>query len=192
MNQYVKTTTKLLTILALAGCSRESKQPFADSTRPDSAAAPQSAAPSAANAAAKSGYVGLQYDSLPKDFTYRDGSVIPPSPATHTADYDLSHVMTPSGEMVWLDTLGAPVGKGLRAKIVRAELSIPQLANDERLFMASCDAKGKLDPLIVAIVVNEAGATKFTKIRQAWRVNIPAARFDVLPVAGISCEEPGG
>jgi hypothetical protein len=190
MKEQVKTTIRLLTVFALAGCSRDTRQPATrDSARSDSAATRPSASSASSNE--KPDYIGLQYDSLPKDFTYRDGSLIPPSAATHNAEYDLSHVMTPSGEMIWLDTLGAPVGKGLRAKIVRAELTIPQLANDERLFMASCDSNGKLDPLVVAIVVNQPGATKFTSIRQAWRVNIPAARFDVIPVAGISCEEPG-
>jgi hypothetical protein len=57
--------------------------------------------------------------------------------------------------------------------------------------MASCDVNGKLDGRVVAIVVNEANATKFTKIRQAWRTDASGGRFDVIPVAGISCEDPG-
>jgi len=57
--------------------------------------------------------------------------------------------------------------------------------------MASCDANGKLDPNVIAIVVTEPNATKFTKVRQAWRVNAAAGRFDLIPVAGIVCEETG-
>lgn len=179
---------KLLMAVAIVACAKKDAS-IADTARPDSAVAPPAGA--AGPPPAQPNYVGLQYDSLPKGFTYRGGSIIPAGPATRNAEYDLSHVVTPSGDMVWLDTLGAPVGKGLRAKIVRAELMIPQLANDERLFMASCDVGGKLDPLVVALVVNEPNVTRFTKIRQAWRVNIPAARFDIVPVAGVTCEDPG-
>jgi hypothetical protein len=174
--------------VAVVACTKRDAS-TADTTRPDTAAAAPAGATGAM--ATQPNYVGLQYDSLPKGFTYRGGSFIPAGPATRNAEYDLSHVVTPSGDMVWLDTLGGPVGKGLRAKIVRAELMIPQLANDERLFMASCDVAGRLDPLVVALVVNEPNVTKFTKIRQAWRVNIPAARFDIVPVAGVTCEDPG-
>ena len=35
------------------------------------------------------------------------------------------------------------------------------------------------------------GPHGFTQIRQAWRVNIPDARFDIIPVKGIVCEDPG-
>jgi hypothetical protein len=57
--------------------------------------------------------------------------------------------------------------------------------------MASCDVDGRLDGRVVAVVVNEPNATKFTKVRQAWRVDVGNARFDVIPVAGITCEDPG-
>lgn len=140
----------------------------------------------------KSAYVGLQYDSLPADVALHAGAVIPRGTPGVNADYDLSHVTTPIGDEVWLDTLGAALGKGLRARIVRAELKVPPLAADERLFMASCDVNGTLDPRVVAIVVNQQGTSRFTRIRQAWRVNISQARFDVIPVAGVVCEDPGG
>jgi hypothetical protein len=57
--------------------------------------------------------------------------------------------------------------------------------------LASCDVNGRLDPLVIAIVVNEASVTRFTKIRQAWRANPGSRRFDIIPVAGIVCEDPG-
>ena len=138
---------------------------------------------------AKANYVGLRYEGMPRGFTYRGGSVITPTPAPATGDYAFSQVGTPKGEMVWLDSLGASIRDGDRARIVRASLVIPPLAKDERLFMASCDADGKLDPMVVAIVVNEAGASRFTQIRQAWRANIASSRFEVIPVAGIVCED---
>jgi hypothetical protein len=187
-DKRVRALNVLVVGLAVA-CSRETRRAV-DTAKAD--LGPNVDAPAATPAGAtKASYVGLQYDSLPGDVTYKDGSVIPPNARTHNAEYDLAHVVTPRGEMVWLDTLGAPVGKGLRAKIVRAELTVPPLANDERLFLASCDANGRLDPTVVALVVNEPNATRFTKIRQAWRVNIRAARFDLIPVTGITCEDPG-
>lgn len=137
-------------------------------------------------------YVGLQYDSLPAGFKYEGGSVIPRGTSGVDADYDFSHIMTPRGDMIWLDTIGAPTAKGLPARIVRAELTIPPLAHDERLFLASCDVNGKFDSRVAAIVVDEPNVTKYTKIRQAWRVNPQSGRFDVIPVTGVTCEEPGG
>lgn len=140
--------------------------------------------------AARRGYVGLQYDSLPGDFTFEGGTVIPPAAPSH-AEYDFSYVRTPRGDMIWLDTLGVPAGRGLRARIVRGTLVIPPLARDERLFMASCDVRGRFDPRVVAIVVNEPRVSRFTKIRQAWRVDLPTGRFDIIPISDIVCEEPG-
>jgi hypothetical protein len=136
-------------------------------------------------------YVGLQYDSLPADFKFEGGSMVPAPATGPRAEYDFSHVSTPRGDMVWLDTIGAAVGRGLRARIVRGELTIPPLAADERLFMASCDVAGRFDSRVVAIVVNEPNTSRFTKIRQAWRVNLASGRFDIIPVTGVVCEEPG-
>jgi hypothetical protein len=140
---------------------------------------------------ATSSHVGLRYDSLPAGFTYKGGSLIPPSPNGPAGEYGFSHVVTPRGEMIWLDTIGAASGRASPSRIVRAELSIPPLAADERVFMASCDAGGKLDPLVVAIVVNEPNVSRFSKVRQAWRADVRARRFEVIPVNGVVCEDPG-
>jgi hypothetical protein len=140
---------------------------------------------------AKANYVGLRYEELPRGFASVAGSVITPTPAGVSGDYAFSQVRTPKGEMVWLDSLGASTGNGNRARTVRAALIVPPLAKDERLFMASCDAKGALDPMVVAIVVNDPGATRFDKIRQAWRADPTTRRFALIPVEGIVCEEPG-
>jgi len=140
---------------------------------------------------AKANYVGLRYEGIPRGFTYLAGSVITPTPANVRGDYAFSQVRTPKGEMIWLDSLGASIGNGDRARTVRASLVIPPLAKDERLFMASCDASGELDPMIVAVVVNEPGATRFEKIRQAWRADMSTGRFVLIPVDGVTCEEPG-
>lgn len=140
---------------------------------------------------AKANYVGLRYEGLPRGFSYLAGSVITPAPAGSRGDYAFSQVRTPKGEMIWLDSLGATIRDGDRARTVRAALIVPPLAKDERLFMASCDAKGRLDPMVVAVVVNEPEATRYAKIRQAWRADVVTGRFELIPVDGIVCEDPG-
>ena len=106
------------------------------------------------------------------------------------AEYSISHVRAKGVDMLWLDSI-VPGRKQNPEKVVIAELRIPPLARDERLFMASCDVNGQLAPRLVAIVVNEEGVSKYTKVRQAWRADAVHGRFDVIPVAGISCEDPG-
>jgi hypothetical protein len=122
--------------------------------------------------------------ALPPGVTFQSGATIPSSA------YVFRRVATPGGEMVWLDsvtqrTTGAPT------RVLRAELRLPPLAADERVMLASCDVGDRLDAFVVAIVVNEPNASRFTKVRQAWRANPRARRFDILPVSGIVCEDPG-
>jgi hypothetical protein len=136
-------------------------------------------------ALAKGPYVGTRHNPLPPGVNYVEGATL----HIDGAGYVLSHVQTPDGDMVWLDSI--VTGARPPASIVRATVRVPNLARDERLLIASCDVNGQLDSRVVAIVVNEANATKFTKVRQAWRVDAQRGRFDVIPVAGITCEDPG-
>lgn len=177
-------------VLLVAGCTQTDSRADAPRLRGTETAVGATMTTSPAQRA-KANYVGLRYEGLPRGFTYLAGSVITPTPAGASGDYAFSQVRTPKGEMIWLDSLGAPIRGGDRARTVRAALVVPPLARDERVFMASCDAKGKLDPMIVAVVVNSSEAGKFSKIRQAWRADITAGRFDVLPLDGIVCEDPG-
>ena len=172
--------------LALAaGCDRQDARSTA---RVDTAVGLRRPAPAGSTT---TNYVGLQYDVLPEDFHFEGGAVLPPSVGGLAGTYDFEHVSTPRGDMIWLDTLGPATSRGLPNRIVRAELRIPPLSADERLFMGSCDAGGKVDPGIVAIAVSAANASRSDKVRQAWRANPGAARFELVPVKDISCEEPG-
>jgi hypothetical protein len=119
-------------------------------------------------------------DALPRGFKLEGGATV------LNTDYVFRRVMTPRGDALWLDSMHRD---GSRTR--RAELSLPPLAADERVMLASCDANGRLDPLLVAIVFNEANVTRFTRVRQAWRANPKAQRFDIVPLAGIECEDPG-
>jgi hypothetical protein len=187
----MKASLSLLAVATVIGCTQTDSR--ADSPRlppPDTAVRERGQTTSPAQRAGAN-YVGLRYEEMPSGFTYRAGSVITPTPRTMSGDYAFSQVGTPRGEMIWLDLLGASIGNGDRARTIRASLVIPPLARDERLFMASCDANGKLDPMVVAIVVNEPEASRYTKIRQAWRANLAAGRFDVIPVDAVVCEDPG-
>jgi hypothetical protein len=141
--------------------------------------------------AAAAKYVGIRYDSLPSSFKFESGALLPKTPGTNVATFDLDRVRTPRGDMMWLDSLVAVPGRARPGRLVRAELKVPPLAADERLIASSCDVDGRFDPRVVAIVVVEPNATKFTSIRQAWRANAASGQFDVIPVTGIVCDEPG-
>lgn len=136
-------------------------------------------------------YVGLEYEVLPRRVTAMGGAVLPRMGSGAGGDFGFSYVRTPQGDMIWLESIGTAAKGGRPQRIVRAQLHIPALARDERLFMASCDVGRTLDGWVVAIAVNSPNATRFAEIRQAWRADPVAQRFDVIPIAGITCEEPG-
>ena len=172
----------LAAALAIVACSGDASRKEGSS---DVAAA--CAGPPVSPAAVAGGrHIGLRHGPLPAGITSQGGAVV----RFDGVDYAFTAVRTPTGDMVWLDSI-APGAAEPQVKIVRAELRVPPLAHDERLLMASCDVNGRLDARVIAIVVNEPNATKFTKVRQAWRADARNGRFDVIPVAGISCEDPG-
>jgi len=142
--------------------------------------------PSSAPDLASGHYIGVHHDPMPPGVTNEGGALI----HIGTSDYSISHVRAKGVDMLWLDSIVAGKAQDPE-KVVVAELRIPPLERDERLFMASCDVNGQLAPRLVAIVINEPGVTKFTKIRQAWRADAARGRFEVIPVANISCEDPG-
>lgn len=158
---------------ALSGCSGESVR----SVRSGDTAVAASVGETHSSPATRSSTRG---DALPRGFQLEGGATVPKT------DYVFRRVMTPRGDAVWLDSMHRD---GSRTRL--AELALPPLAADERVMLASCDANGRLDPLLVAIVVNEANVTRFTKVRQAWRANPKAQRFEIAPLAGIACEDPG-
>jgi len=172
----------LVAALAIVACSGDASRKEGSS---DVAAA--GAAPPASPSGVGSGrYIGLTHGTLPDGITSQGGALV----RFDGVDYAFTSVRTPTGDMVWLDSI-APGGGQPPVKIVRAALRIPPLARDERLLMASCDVGGRLDARVIAIVMTEANVTKFTKVRQAWRADARNGRFDLIPVAGISCEDPG-
>lgn len=177
----MKVNAKNLSVLALlcAACSRGDSADRGKLVTDSAVATP--AAPGAAPASPKgpADYVGTKYSAPPTGITVKGGSVLP------NTSYALTHVGTPSGDMIWFDSLASG------GRIVRAALPLASLTKDERLFISSCDVNGKLDPALFAIAVNQAAGTKFTKIVEAWRIDATTATFEMLPVTGITCEDPG-
>lgn len=165
-------------LVAISGCSRESSR-RAQSTDTAVAASPRGAA-----SASASNDVVTRGATLPPGVKLVSGATIP------NTDYVFRRVATPRGDAIWLDSMAQDGGR-TPTRTRRADLALPPLAADERVMLASCDVNGRLDPLVIAIVVNEASVTRFTKIRQAWRANPGSRRFDIIPVAGIVCEDPG-
>jgi hypothetical protein len=174
----------LAVALALVACSSDAARKERSS---DVAAAGTGTLPSSSPPTVASGrYIGTRHGPLPSGIVSQGGALV----RIDGVDYAFTHVRTPTGDMVWLDSIVSGGGQ-TPTKIVRAELRVPPLARDERLLMASCDVDGRLDGRVVAVVVNEPNVTKVTKIRQAWRADGRLGRFDVIPVAGIVCEDPG-
>jgi hypothetical protein len=163
------------TLLAeLSACSGDS--PRGGESTDTAIASPRRAA------SAKSGTTGAasRGESLPPGVKLESGATIP------NTDYVIRRVATPRGGAIWLDSVSQD-----HVPVRRAEMALPPLATDERVMLASCDVNGRLDPFVVAIVVNETNVRRLTKVRQAWRANSEARRFDLLPLAGIVCEDPG-
>jgi hypothetical protein len=133
-------------------------------------------------------YIGTVHGPLPTGVTLVGGTVIVDK-FGHPSVFSFSHVKTPSGEMIWLDSTETGAAGAMR-QVVLAELPIPPLANDERLLMGSCDVRGRLDGSVVAIIVNEPHVSRFTKVREAWRADSRVRRFDLVPLEGVSCEDP--
>jgi hypothetical protein len=163
-------------VLAGAACSRDATERQAQAT--DSAVGRSAPQP------VRTDYISPRYTVPPAGVTIHAAAALPGS------SYALTHVTTPNGDMIWLDSLSQ--GQSNPVRTVRAALPLAALAKDERLFLSSCDVNGKLDPAIVAIAVNEPNVSKFTKIREAWRIDTRTATFELIPLAGIVCEEPGG
>jgi hypothetical protein len=165
-------------LAAVSACSRESSR---DARPTDTAIV---ASRQGATGASKSTDVTTRGAALPPGLKLVSGATIP------NTDYVFRRVATPRGDAIWLDSM-AQDGSRTPTRTRRADLALPPLSADERVMLASCDVNGRLDPLVVAIVVNDANVTRFRKVRQAWRANPGSRRFDIIPVAGIVCEDPG-
>src|SRR4051812_47234214 len=113
-------------VLMAAACDRDAGSMRTASDRTGGAAATSGARGTRGDDARTkrqpASYLGLQYDSLPSSFTYKGGSVVPRTPRGPAADYDFAHVMTPRGEMIWLDTMASAPAHGPPTRMVRAEL----------------------------------------------------------------------
>jgi hypothetical protein len=172
----------LAVALGLVACSGDASRKEGSSDVAAAGSVPSSSPPNVAGGR----YIGTRHGLLPAGIVSQGGALV----RINGVDYAFTHVRTRTGDMVWLDSVASGAGQ-TPIKVVRAELRVPPLAHDERLLMASCDVDGRLDGRIVAIVVNEPNVTKVTKIRQAWRADARLGRFEVIPVAGIVCEDPG-
>lgn len=164
-------------IVVLYGCSGESLR---TSRSPDT----MIGSPPRKSSATSRRSTAVPATALPAGVKFHSGATIPNS------DYVFRRVETPRGEMVWLDSVTQSTSGGASRQLL-TELRLPPLAPDERVVLASCDVSGRLDAFVVAIVVSEPNATRFTKVLQAWRADPHTRRFEILPVGGIMCEDPG-
>ncbi len=178
MKRLAKRAAIAAAAVVLFACSGESLR---SSRSPDTMIGNPAQKPSAAS---KRPSTVTATAKLPPGVKFESGATIPNS------DYVFRRVSTARGEMVWLDSVTQSTG-GEQARVLIADLRLPPLAADERVMLAWCDISGRLDAFVVAIVVNEANVNRLTKVRQAWRADPVARRFEILPVSGIVCEDPG-
>ncbi|HVX41538.1 MAG TPA: hypothetical protein VHB25_18410 [Gemmatimonadaceae bacterium] len=182
-----KLFTGIPAAVAVAACSKDAaRQSATRSSAPIDTAVVATQAPTPSAGRPRS-LAGLAYTSLPSGVSFISGAAIPVSSGAPT--FDVAHVKTPDGDHAWLQTAGPKIG-GTASHLVIADLTLPPMSSTESLVMASCDVNGKLDPTVIAIVTNEPNAKQLTKVRQAWRANTDAKRFDMIPVDGVVCEEP--
>ena len=74
-----------------------------------------------------------------------------------------------------------------KKNIVRDVLKVPPHSKDSPLFIGICQVNGReMTDVIVAILKNEQG-TKMLSAITAWRINEKAAKFVVIPTAGLQC-----
>jgi hypothetical protein len=133
-------------------------------------------------------YVGYGYDPVPEGVSLVSASEIvePDGKPTH---FVLTHVITPLGNTMWLDSL-LPSDGQVRRRIVRAELLV-NVERGNRLIISTCDVNKKLDPAVVAMVRDSADANgKYSAIVHAWRANPREAKFDTLAGTDVVCDEP--
>ena len=165
-------------------CFRETAR---DGVRTDSAIARPDTAPPDVIKDPSRGYVGLQHDPLPPGVKVRGRR------DRHGRRVELRvHARPHAARRHDLARQHRRSSVATETGRCAPRCPIPPLAADERLFMASCDVNARLDSRVVAVVINEPSVTKFTKIRQAWRVNERRGVFETIPIDGISCEDPGG
>lgn len=172
------TVAAAISIVVLLACSGESLR---TSRNPDTMIGSRAQKPDAPSR--RSTNVSAT-TALPPGVKFHSGATIPNS------DYVFRRVATSRGEMIWLDSVTQSTGATPSRELL-AELRLPPLAPDERVMLASCDVGRRLDPFVVAIVVNEANVSRFAKVLQAWRADPNTRRFEILPVSGIVCEDPG-
>ena len=189
MSAFNLSATVLLVTTAFVACAKDAAREAAtkSSASIDTAAAAQ-APTSPPTSTGPASLVGLAYSTPPTGVTFVSGAVIPTNAGAPT--FDLAHVKTPNGDRLLLQTAGPKIS-GAASHLVVADLALPPMGPNEHLVMASCDVNGKLDPRVVAIVMIEPDTARFRKVCQAWRANPDAKRFDIVPVDGVVCEEPG-
>jgi len=170
--------------MLLAACGGDSVP--GTNAKSDEAGAPRGRA-AATPTSDSTGTTDVRYDTLPSRGQLVGGSILMQANGAPSS-FVFSQVQTTHGDVLRLDSVVAGAPRN-RSRIIRAELSVPPLAPDERLLIGSCDSGGRLDPALVAIAVADAGATRYTRIRQAWRARPTDGRFEVVPVRGITCEE---
>lgn len=132
-------------------------------------------------------YVGLIYDSreaIGLLDQFGGWVVTDPAVTAEPSSFAIAHSALGPTEMLWLEQEVSRNDDGSVVWQVLDVLVLPELANDEHLSF-ECTLHSQPDGEIHAI--GRFDGQLSTEIRQAWRADREAGRFETMPVNGVSC-----
>ncbi len=144
---------------------------------------------SAAACSDHDGYVGSRHPPLPKDVVSLSGWVLmTPAflrPRLGGTVFGMSFVETPSGDMVWLDTLIGELGDSRVQWEVVAVVPIPP--RDSTVSMVESCAVGTEDRIGKVIALVQGDQEIYETVLRSWRANLDSLRIDEIPTDNVVC-----
>jgi hypothetical protein len=93
-------------------------------------------------------------------------------------------------EMLWLELITSEDEKGPTEWQVKDVLTFPLLTKNQDLFFAAgneaCTINGNTDDNLVVFAELRPRTMRYT-VGKAWRVDLPAEKFEAISIAGIKC-----
>jgi hypothetical protein len=132
-------------------------------------------------------FIGMRHDgSPPEGYTELAGSMLPDADGR---EYALAHVLGAGMNMVWLEKLAYRDEQGGPHWEVRAAISIPPVGSDEALVLGGwCEASGRADRGVFALVGADTYDDWFTEVRRAWRVDVARESIEAISTEDVRCE----
>lgn len=148
------------------------------------------------NAQGQENYIGQTYRILPFGLQDLGGWLV--GEPTGGRFYNIAHVQTgglvtdtpqAQKQMLWFETSVPPDSQGVISYQVLDAINLPPLKTSDVLVGSAgleCMRNGKRDPELVAIATN-SDTDYLQQIKQAWRANRQAGKFEEIPPRDIVC-----